>query len=44
MFDTRWDAGLDDAQLAAATHGVQLLVKAFSRWDNRGRRQQRHTG
>jgi DNA helicase-2/ATP-dependent DNA helicase PcrA len=26
MFDTRWDAGLDDAQLAAVTHGVEPLV------------------
>jgi DNA helicase-2/ATP-dependent DNA helicase PcrA len=26
MFDTRWDAGLDDAQLAAVTHGEEPLV------------------
>ncbi len=26
MFDTRWDAGLDDAQLAAVTHGASPLV------------------
>jgi DNA helicase II / ATP-dependent DNA helicase PcrA len=26
MFDSRWDAGLDDAQLAAATHGDTPLV------------------
>jgi DNA helicase-2/ATP-dependent DNA helicase PcrA len=26
MFDSRWDAGLDDAQLAAVTHGVGPLV------------------
>ncbi len=26
MFDSRWDAGLDDAQLAAATHGDGPLI------------------
>ena len=26
MFDQRWDAGLDDAQLAAAAHGDGPLV------------------
>ena len=26
MFDSRWDAGLDDAQLTAATHGEAPLV------------------
>ena len=26
MFDLRWDDGLDDAQLAAATHGTDPLV------------------
>ncbi len=26
MFDAGWDAGLDDAQLAAATHGETPLV------------------
>jgi DNA helicase-2/ATP-dependent DNA helicase PcrA len=26
MFDARWDAGLDDAQLAAATHGDGPLI------------------
>src|SRR5258706_3748389 len=26
MFDVRWDAGLDDAQLAAATHGDGPLI------------------
>src|ERR1700712_1895827 len=26
MFDTRWDAGLDDAQLTAVTHGREPLV------------------
>jgi DNA helicase-2/ATP-dependent DNA helicase PcrA len=26
MFDSRWDAGLDEAQLAAATHGDGPLI------------------
>ena len=26
MFDSRWDAGLDDAQLSAATHGDGPLI------------------